>query len=446
MADERPWAGRRLHLIGLGGAGMSGYARVATQLGAAVSGSDRADSAALRALAALGVEVHVGHAAENVPAGDGVEVVHSTAIPIDNPERAAARERALPDLPRAELLAQLSALKRTIAVAGAHGKTTTTSMTAHVLLRCGLEPAYLIGGALTTTGLNADWGAGEWLVVEADESDRSMLSLHVDVAVVTNVELDHHATYGSLAEVRGVFRTLLAGAAQAVLWDRPDVLALRGDAPHIAFDVPAPDLVGGGSRFAWRGHAVQLAVPGAHNARNAAAALEAAALAGAEPAAAAAALADFAGAGRRFQALGTTSAGARVIDDYAHHPTEVAATIDAARTLAPRRVVAVFQPHLYSRTQRLAHDFGAALARADVAAVLDVYPARERAEDFPGVTGLLVAEAAADAAGGRPVLWLRTFDAAEPVLRGMLREGDLCLVLGAGDVDELGRRLVAPGS
>src|SRR4051794_32841784 len=247
MADERPWAGRRLHLIGLGGAGMSGYARVATQLGAAVSGSDRADSAGLRALTALGVEVHVGHAAANVPSGEGVEVVHSTAIPPDNPERVAARERGLPDLPRAELLAQLSALKRTIAVAGAHGKTTTTSMTAHVLLRCGLEPAYLIGGALTTTGLNADWGAGEWLVVEADESDRSMLSLHVDVAVVTNVELDHHATFGSLAEVRDVFRTFLASPPTAVLWDRPDIVALRGSHPFVAFDVPAPHLDDTGS-------------------------------------------------------------------------------------------------------------------------------------------------------------------------------------------------------
>ena len=159
--------------------------------------------------------------------------------------------------------------------------------------------------------------------------------------------------------------------------------------------------------------------------------------------AAAAAIADFAGAGRRFQTLGTTSAGARVVDDYAHHPTEVAATIDAARTQRPRRVVAVFQPHLYSRTQRLARDFGAALARADVAVILDVYPARERAEDFPGVTGLLVAEAAADAAGGRPVLWLPTFESAEPVLRGLLRDGDLCLVMGAGDVDVLRRALVA---
>ena len=279
-------------------------------------------------------------------------------------------------------------------------------------------------------------------MVEADESDRSMLSLHVDVAVVTNVELDHHATFGSLAEVRDVFRAWLAPAPQAVLWDRPDVLALRGDAPFVSFDVPAPELDATGSSFEWRGHRVRLSVPGAHNARDAAAALEACVLAGADPAQAAAALADFAGAGRRFQALGTTSSGARVVDDYAHHPTEVAATVEAARTQAPRRVVAVFQPHLYSRTQRLAREFGAALARADVAAVLDVYPARERAADFPGVSGLLVAEAAADAAGGRTVLWLPTIDAAEPVLRALLRDGDLCLVLGAGDVDELGRRLV----
>jgi UDP-N-acetylmuramate--alanine ligase len=442
MADERPWAGRRLHLIGLGGAGMSGYARVAAQLGAVVSGSDRADSPGLAGLRDLGIEVHVGHDAANLPFGDDLEVVHSTAIAPDNPERAEATRRGLPDRPRAALLGELSALKRTIAVAGAHGKTTTTSMAAHILLRCGLQPAYLIGGALTTTGLNADWGEGEWLVVEADESDRSMLSLNVDVAVVTNVELDHHATFGSLAEVRDVFRAFLAEPPAAVLWDRPDVVELRGGRPFTAFDVRAPELDGGGSSFAWRDQQVRLRVPGAHNARNAAAALEACLLAGADGAAAAAALADFAGAGRRFQELGTTPEGARVVDDYAHHPTEVAATIDAARTQRPRRVVAVFQPHLYSRTQRLAREFGVALARADIVAVLDVYEARERAEDFPGVSGLLVAEAAADAANGRPVFWLPTFDAAERALHGVLREGDLCLVLGAGDVDALGRRLV----
>jgi len=440
---ERPWSGRRLHLVGLGGAGMSGYARVATQLGAVVSGSDRADSAALAELRALGVEAHVGHAAANVPAGDDVEVVHSSAIAADNPERVAAAERGLPDRPRADLLAQLTALKRTIAVAGTHGKTTTTSMAAHVLLRCGLEPAYLVGGTMTATGRNADWGAGDWLVVEADESDRSMLSLDVEIAVVTNVELDHHATYGSLGEVRAAFRALLARAPQAVLWDRPDVVALRGDAPFVAFDAPEPVLAGGHARFAWRGREVALRLAGAHNARNAAAALEACLLAGADPEDAVAALADFEGASRRFQTLGTTARGARVVDDYAHHPTEVATVIDAARTLSPARVVAVFQPHLFSRTRHLAREFGAALARADVACVLDVYPARERAEDFPGVSGLLIAEAAADAAGGRSVLWLPGFDAAERVLRSLLRAGDLCLVLGAGDVDALGRRLVA---
>jgi UDP-N-acetylmuramate--alanine ligase len=440
---ERPWSGRRLHLVGLGGAGMSGYARVATQLGAVVSGSDRADSPALAELRALGVEAHVGHAAANVPAGDDVEVVHSSAIAADNPERVAAAERGLPDRPRADLLAQLTALKRTIAVAGTHGKTTTTSMAAHILLRCGLEPAYLVGGTMTTTGRNADWGAGDWLVVEADESDRSMLSLDVEIAVVTNVELDHHATYGSLGEVRAAFRALLARAPQAVLWDRPDVVALRGDAPFVAFDAPEPVLAGGHARFAWRGREVALRLAGAHNARNAAAALEACLLAGADPEDAVAALADFEGASRRFQTLGTTARGARVVDDYAHHPTEVATVIDAARTLSPARVVAVFQPHLFSRTRHLAREFGAALARADVACVLDVYPARERAEDFPGVSGLLIAEAAADAAGGRSVLWLPGFDAAERVLRSLLRAGDLCLVLGAGDVDALGRRLVA---
>jgi UDP-N-acetylmuramate--alanine ligase len=188
---------------------------------------------------------------------------------------------------------------------------------------------------------------------------------------------------------------------------------------------------------------VRLAVPGAHNARNAAAALEACRLAGADPSAAAAALADFAGAGRRFERLGTTAGGAEVVDDYAHHPTEVAATLDAARSLRPRRLVAVFQPHLYSRTAHLARDFGAALARADVAVVLDVYPARERAEDFPGVSGLLVARAAADAGGGRPVAWAPSFDEAHQLLQGRLREGDLVLTLGAGDVDRLGRALVA---
>ncbi len=442
MSPARPWEGRRLHFVGIGGAGMSGWASVAVELGAQVSGSDRADSVALERLRGLGADARAGHDAANLPAGDDVEVVFSTAVPGDNPELRLARERGLRVMPRAELLHELTSLKRTIAVAGAHGKTTTTSMVAHVLLGCGMDPGYLIGGTLSTTGRNAAWGTGDWLVVEADESDRSMLALDVDVAVVTNVELDHHATYGSLGEVREVFREFLDGPAHAVILDRPELLELRGAGDVIAFDVTDAVLEPSGSRFAWRGHDVHVTVPGEHNARNAAAALEAAALAGADPAAAVSAIATFSGAGRRFESLGMTASGARVVDDYAHHPTEVAATIAAARTLRPVRLVAVFQPHLYSRTQHLAGAFGRALAGADLVCVVDVYPARERAEDFPGVSGRTVAEAVVDAAPGREVMWLPGFDDAERVLRGRLRDGDLCLVLGAGDVRVLGERLV----
>jgi UDP-N-acetylmuramate--alanine ligase len=427
---ERPWEGRKVHLVGIGGAGMSGWARVAVQLGATVSGSDRADSPNLEKLRALGVTVRVGHDAANVP--PDADVFVSTAIPADNPERV---ERAQP---RAELLRELTSLKRVIAVAGAHGKTTTTSMVAHALLGAGAEPGYLIGGALRTTGENADWGAGHWLVVEADESDRSMLALDVDVAVVLNIELDHHATYGgSLAGLHAAFDEFRRHAPLRVV--APEH-ARAGDHTFSPQDL---QLEAGGSRFTWRGREVVLQVPGEHNARNAAAALEAIAVAeAADLDAAVAALASFAGAGRRFERLGATPAGAQVVDDYAHHPTEVAATIAAARSLNPERLVAVFQPHLYSRTEELHREFGAALAQADVAVALDVYPARERSEDFPGITGRLIAESAADHGGGRPVFWLPTLALAQTVLTPRLRPGDLVLVMGAGDVDKLGRALV----
>lgn len=437
-----PWAGRRLHLVGVGGAGMSAYALAARALGAEVSGSDRSESPYLAAVRAAGITVHVGHAGGNVPAGEDVEVVHSTAIPADNPERAVARERGLPDLSRAELLGELTRMRRVIAVAGAHGKTTTSAMVAHALLACGAAPGYLIGGELTTTGTNGDWGSGEWLVVEADESDRSMLALDVDVAVVTNVELDHVDQYGSLADLEEAYRAFLSSAPVRIVGSGVERLAGEGARTFAPQDL---ELTPGGSRFRAEGVDVELTVPGEHNALNAAAALAACAQTDVDLAAAAESLRDFRGAGRRFQRLGETPAGAVVVDDYAHHPTEVAATIAAARTLGARRVVAVFQPHLYSRTAGFAGEFGAALAGADVACVLDVYPARERAEDFPGVRGLLVAEAAADHAAGRPVLWLPTFADAEPVLRDLLREGDLALFLGAGDIDSLARRVAAPG-
>jgi UDP-N-acetylmuramate--alanine ligase len=450
---NEPWRGRRLHFVGVGGAGMSGYARAAHALGAEVTGSDGALSPYAERLRADGVlEVKVGHAAENVPEGDDVEVVYSSAVPAENPERKTARERGLPARPRAELLAEFTEMKRTIAVAGTHGKTTTASMIVHALRAAGARPGWLVGAPVGGGLPNAEWGEGEWLVVEADESDRSMLSLKVELGVLTNVELDHHASFASLVELEAAFRTFLSHAEKAVVvWDRPELIALTGEdaagVEVIPYDVSDPTLESEdrskiGQRFQWRGHEVELQVPGVHNALNATAALEAARLAGADANGAIDGLAGFEGAGRRFQLLGETAAGAVVYDDYAHHPTEVAATLTAARTLQPRRLVAVFQPHLYSRTALLAREFGVALALADVVAVLDVYPARERAEDHPGVSGLLIAEAAADAAGGKPVYWLPSFAEAETVLRGMLCVGDVCLAMGAGDVDALGRRLV----
>ncbi len=451
MSDAgRPWQGRRIHLVGVGGAGMSAYARAAAALGAELSGSDSAPGPYLERLAADGVlQAAIGHRAENLPGGSEVELYYSSAVPDENPERAAARERGLPERPRAALLGELSALRRTIAVGGTHGKTTTAAMLAHALRGAGMEPGWLVGAPIGGGLENAEWGEGEWLIVEADESDRSMLSLAVEIAVLTNVELDHHTSFASLAELREVFRAFLAGAPQAVIWDRPELLELR-EGPVSPYDVEELELTAGGSRSRWRGHEVALAVPGAHNALDAAGALEAAALAGADERAAAGALAAFTGAARRFQERGATRAGARVFEDYAHHPTEIAATLRAARTLPHERLVAVFQPHLFSRTALLAREFGAALALADAVAVLDVYPARERAEDFPGVSGLLIAEAAADAAGGRPVYWLPTFEDARRVLTGvppaLLGAGVVCVVMGAGDVDGLAAELAEAGA
>lgn len=431
---------------------MSGYARAAHALGATISGSDSAQTPYLERLSEEGVlDARIGHQASNVPHGDDIELVYSSAVPAGNPERVAARERGIADRPRADLLAELTALRRTIAVAGAHGKTTTASMIVHLLRASGIDPSWLVGSSVGTTLANSHWVATEWLVVEADESDRSMLSLDVEIAVLTNVELDHHATFGSLDELREAFREFLARAREAVVvWDRPDLLALLEPAAAgiaggptvevVRYDVPAPELQPGGSRFQWRGSDVRLSVPGAHNALNAAAALEVTSLVGVDGRAA---IAGFAGAARRFQRLGATARGAIVIDDYAHHPTEVMATLSAARTLQPKRLVAVFQPHLYSRTELLAEEFGAALAQADVIALLDVYSARERAEDHPGVSGLTIVRSTATHAGERRVLWLQTFEQAERELGELLGEGDLCVVMGAGDVGALARRLVS---
>jgi UDP-N-acetylmuramate--alanine ligase len=446
MADA-PFAGRGLHFIGIGGAGMSGLALVAAELGARVSGSDQADSPVLERLRAAGAEVAVGHDAANLPAG--AEVVVSTAIPEDNVELAAARAAGATVLHRAQLLGELSRMKRTIAVTGAHGKTTTASMAAHALRGAGRDPAFLIGGELRSAATNAGWGAGEWAVIEADESDRSFLELARDVAVITNVELDHHATYASLRELEEAMEEFARPAHLRVVG--PDVElpeeALRvGIGAGEGLRAEGVELLPQGSRFTVDGAAVDLPVPGRHNVLNALAALAACRAAGLDLGDAAAALADFSGAGRRFEPHGRTPTGALVYDDYAHHPTEVRATLETARTLAEaeeRRLVACFQPHLYSRTRALAREFGRALALADVSVVVDVYPARERAEDFPGVGGLIVAEATADAACGRPVWWLPQLELAQRMLESRLGEHDLLVTLGAGDVDRIARALTS---
>jgi UDP-N-acetylmuramate--alanine ligase len=434
--------GRRLHFVGIGGAGMSGLALVTKALGAEVSGSDRAESSYTERLRAAGIEPAIGHNAVNLP--DGADLVISTAIAEDNPELARARHEGRSILHRADLLAELTRLKRTIAISGTHGKTTTSAMTAHALLRCGREPAYLVGGELRAAGTNAAWGEGEWLIAEADESDRSFLKLGRDVALVTNMELDHHATYRSPSELREAFAQFTAPAETTLAWAQAgieaDVTYGIGEGDLSAEEVELMPL---GSSFSVDGVPVRLRVPGEHNVLNALAALAACREAGVPLSEAAPALEDFAGAARRFEERGTTPSGARIFDDYAHHPTEVRATLEAARTLEPRRLVACFQPHLYSRTRELAREFGEALALADLVVLLDVYPARELAEDYPGVSGLTVARTAADAADGRPVWWLPHMDDAERMLRQRLGEGDVLLTLGAGDVDRLAERLSA---
>jgi UDP-N-acetylmuramate--alanine ligase len=416
----RDWKGRRLHFVGIGGAGMSGLALVCARLGADVTGSDRADSSYMERLRAAGLEPVVGHRAENLPRG--AEVVVSTAIAADNPELELAGERGVEPIHRGALLAELCAEKRLIAVAGTHGKTTTTAMIVWALRALGADPAFFVGGEVPGLGgdggaANAGWGEGEWVVAEADESDASFLELRPEIAVVTNVEMDHHSRWGSLAELREAFRRFAAPARVLVEFD---------------LHSPGPERL-------------RLAVPGDHNRLNARAALAAIAAAGFDVEAAAAALADFPGVRRRLEFKGRRGA-VHIYDDYAHHPTEVRAALSALRELEPSRLLAVFQPHLYSRTKAMAEDFGAALTLADEVVVLDVYPAREEpVGELAGVSGLRVAEAAADRGGGKAVWWLPRAEAAARALAGELEaagEGTVLVTIGAGDVFRLGEDLV----
>ena len=398
----RPLEGRRFWFVGIGGAGMSALALVAHAWGAKVGGSDRERSSYVERLEAAGVPVTIGHQAGNVP--DDAEVIVSSAIAPDNPEVTRARVTK-----RGELLAELVALTPSIVVAGAHGKTTTTAMIAFVLDRLSLDPAFLIGGEIPQLGGNGRAGEG-WLVAEGDESDRSLESLRPQIAVVTNVDLDHHATFASEAEVRELFERWLAEAPAAVRGEELEPVALA------------------------------LGVPGEHNRRNAAAALAALELAGVPRNEAERVLPKFTGAGRRFERRGEAR-GVTVYDDYGHHPREITATLAAARAaVGSGRVLVVFQPHLYSRTRHLAHELAGALTAADAVAVTSVYAARE--EPVEGVEGRLIVEALVAERPGMPVAWAPELEDAVRFLSRRARPGDLVLTIGAGDVERAGPLLL----
>jgi UDP-N-acetylmuramate--alanine ligase len=384
----RPLAGRKLHFVGIGGAGLSGYALLAHAWGAEVSGWDRYETPYLEHVRAAGIPVEI--ADEITPAPSGAEQVVSTAFA----GQAEGKSRA-------ELLAELVSLQDAIVVAGAHGKTTTAGMIAFVLDRLGEDPSFLIGAELPQLGGNARAGAG-WLVVEGDESDRTIEQLRPKIAVVTNVDLDHHSEFGSLAEVQELFERWLAEVPQVVRAD--DLDPFQGE----------------------------LRLPGEHNRRNAAAALAALELVGISNDRAWPVLREFRGAGRRLEEHGVAG-GVRVVDDYAHHPAEIAATLAAVREQADGRVLALFQPHLFSRTRHLSRELAAALADADVVAVADVYPARE--QPIEGVTGKLVVDALVERRPGMAVAWTPRIEDGARFIARRAHDGDVVLTIGAGDVD-----------
>jgi|tagenome__1003787_1003787.scaffolds.fasta_scaffold20906439_2 UDP-N-acetylmuramate--alanine ligase len=383
-SPSQPLTGRRIWLAGIGGAGMSGYALLAHAWGAEVAGWDRFDTPYLRHLDGIAVEI----SAEPPTPPAGWEVFVSTAF--------AGRVEGRP---RADLLGELVSQRCAIVVAGAHGKTTTSAMIAFCLDRLGLDPAFLIGGDVPQLGGNARAGGG-WLVVEGDESDRSVAALRPEIAVLLNVDLDHHTTFVSRAEVAAFFEEWLGGVPQVVR----------------AEDLEPVEL--------------DLAVPGEHNRRNAAAAVAAVELAGVPRGDAEAAIVEFRGAGRRLESRGEAG-GVAVVDSYAHHPVELAADLAAVRDGG--RLLALFQPHLYSRTLHLAHAFAEALAGADAVCVTEIYPARE--EPLPGVTGRLIVDELAQLRPGMRIGWAPSLEDAAGVVAGWTRPGDTVLTLGAGDVD-----------
>lgn len=450
---------KSFHFVGIGGAGMSGIAMVLHRRGYKVTGSDLKPSRYVTLLERDGIHVSLGHDAANVGLPD--VVVISSAIPGHNPELVEARHRALPVVKRAQALAWLMEGKRGIAVCGTHGKTTTTSMISRALIDVGLDPSFLVGGELNDLGSNARHGEGAYLVCEADESDGSLLFLRPEVALATNLELDHHSHYLHVEDVVDVFRKFVATLpphGRFVYWaDDPRLRALTVSAPcrSVSYGLsPGSDyqarevmLHHRGSRFeVWRrGHrmaVVELAVPGQHNILNALGCFATLSDLGVSPSRIAASLRSFSGAVRRFQWKGERD-GVTVVDDYAHHPTELKATLRAARTGEWQRVVAVFQPHLYSRTRFLHDDFARALLEADIAVVTDIYGAREEPE--PGVSGKLIVNSILRLRPRFPVVYVPRLTAVVDYLREIAVEGDLILTMGAGDVHRVGEGFLEEG-
>lgn len=444
------------HFIGVGGAGMSGLALVLHDRGFRVTGSDLKDSKALRALADAGVTVSVGHDASHV--GDPEIVVVSTAIPEHNPELAAARERGLEIWPRARMLAHLAGGRSTIAVAGTHGKTTTSSMVATMLFAMGSDPTFLIGGEVAGFDANARSGAGSHYVVEADESDGSFVYLEPEVALITNIEADHLDHYETLAQIEDAFvefmsRTTASGTVVACA-DDARLLELARECGRTMLtygfsagaDVRCFDAVHGETGYRFRievdGVEVQCetVTPGLHMVANATGAVAVAVALGMDPALAAAGVSSFEGVRRRFDHIGTER-GVTVVDDYAHHPTEVDATLNAASGLGYRRVWAVFQPHRYSRTEKLAPDFGRAFTSADHVVLMDVYSAGET--PIPGVSGKTLVREVLAHAPRSSVTYLPHRTQVADYLEQRLGVGDLVLTMGAGDVTTLGAEILS---
>ena len=396
--DARPLAGRTVWFVGIGGAGLSAYAILARAWGAEVAGWDRNETPYLDHVRAAGIPVTI--TADPVPPPDGAEVVVSTAYA----DRAEGKSRA-------EFLAELVGLARSIVVAGAHGKTTTAGMIAFCLDRLGHDPSFAIGGEIPQLGSHARAGAG-WFVVEGDESDRTVAALPAEIAVVTNVDLDHHTTFASRAEVEALFEEWIRGHGIAKV--------VRGD------DIPPAEL--------------DLALPGEHNRANAACALAALELAGVRREEAVRVLREFRGAGRRLELRGEAN-GVRVFDDYAHHPAEIAATLTAARALADGgRLVVLFQPHLYSLTLHLSAELAGALAAADAVCVTEIYAAREAPVD--GVSAKLVVDRLCERRPGMPVAWAPSLADAAALVTARVSAGDLVLTVGAGDVDKVVPRIL----